>query len=156
MRKKEIFICDICNAEYDNEDDASHCESQGFSPLFSVGDIVFLRSSFGWFDGHSAWVSNPEARNRMGPVDQPCPNGNGNCFSDCCTYKFYYVITFIDAEGHRPRYHVYTNAMTGEWGYRSGWTYDENHYTPLKVAEPPTIVVEQSKELLGQKAEYLL
>jgi len=42
-----------------------------------------------------------------------------------------------------------------ECGYRDGYTYDEHHYTPVKV-EAPAFVIEDSKRFIGQKTTRLL
>jgi hypothetical protein len=128
-----------------------------------VGDIVYLRSGFCWYDGDRKWISNadridPKKQGNPGPVRrrERCPNGDRNCFSPCCTFQFYYVITHIDSEDDRTRYHVATLAMTEETGYRSGYTFDQGHFPPRKVAKPPAYVVRTSKALLGQKDDDFL
>jgi len=68
------------------------------------------------------------------------------------------MITHIDGDennGHRPRYHVETKAMTGQQGHRGGYTFDIHHSTPKIVENPPQIVVDESKELLGHAFKHL-
>jgi hypothetical protein len=156
MSKVETtYACDICGEKYRTNEEAVACEARGFEPKFKVGQIVTSKQGFGWYDGDKSWIVNPDITLRP----EKCPNGNRNCFECCCTYVFYYVITFIDGderEGHKPRYHLRTKAMTGKQGYSEGWTFDEGHYKPMLVRNPPKIVVEQSKELLGKPSGYLL
>ena len=144
------FMCAICKKQYDTEAEALKCEAQGFEPRFKIGDIVFAIAGFDWFDGDKRWISNPDVlKNKK--------HKRGNCGGACCTYQFYYVITHIDSEegdGHRPRYHLFTNAMTG--GYRSGFTFDIDHYTPVLVKNPPPFVVKDSKNLIGTRTAHLL
>jgi len=144
--------CSLCGEEYEEPEDAAECFLQGFNPSVQVGDIVVARAGFGWFDGDERWISNPKAREARNPE-------HGNCFANCCTYQFYYVVTVIDQDahdGHRAQYHLFTRAMSGKQGYAGGWTYDEDHWKPVKVMNPPKAVVESSKELIGRKATYLL
>jgi hypothetical protein len=149
------YACSVCGVEYPDIDDASKCESQGFSPKFKVGDIVFVSKNFGWYNGDNKWIANPDVSIHQ----KPCPNGNGNCFSECCNYKFFYVITQIDGserDGHRVRYHLHTKAMAGDSGYRGGYTFDDGHYTPKPAENPPVEVVADGQDLIGKKANYLL
>jgi hypothetical protein len=130
MHTKLYFACDICDAEYDNEAGALACEARGKPNLIvAVGDIVFGSAGFGWFDGDKKWVSNPTVS-----LKRKCPKGDGNCFDDCCTYRFYYVVSAIDVDpedSHRPRYHLITGAMLKD--YRVGYTFNTGHVTPRKV-----------------------
>lgn len=150
--KKEIIIktlykCPICEKNYDNKEKAELCLKKGFSPKFKVGDIVFTKAGFGWFDGDEKWISNPGVRKKQ---------KHDHCFQDCCTYKFYYVISHIDGDSndlHRVRYHVFTGAMKG--GYRDGYTFD-THYTPKLIENPPKFIVKDSKKFIGKKSGYLL
>ena len=41
-------------------------------------------------------------------------------------------------------------------GYHSGYTFNEGHYTPQKVKNPPKFVVEDSKDLIGQRTMSLI
>jgi len=147
---KTTYTCPICNGTYNTKKAAEECLAKGFEPRFKVGDIVFARAGFGWYDGKKSWVSNPDV--------QKNPQ-HGNCSGSCCTFQFYYVITFIDIDegnSHRPRYHLFTNAMTGKEGYRGGYTFDIHHRTPVLVKNAPMVVIKDSKKLIGEKAEYLL
>lgn len=169
MKTKVTYACGICEREFDSPEKASACEARGVDkPIVQVGDIVFLKAGYGWYDGDEAWVSNPETRMNMNgtglsahavPAPKPCPKRESNCFSDCCTFKFYYVITAIDQDDrdpHRTRYHAETLAMTGKQGHRGpGYTYNQHHMTPELVKQPPPEVVKQSKALIGHKAKYL-
>lgn len=130
----------------------------------SIGDIVFCRSGFGWYDGDRNWISNadqvdPKGLGNPGPIPRgKCPNGDRNCFSPCCTFLFYYVVSFIDEDptrAGRRRYHLITNAMTRS--HRSGYTFDDGgHFSPWLVEDPPRYILNTSKELLGQAADHLL
>ena len=153
--KKEILVkttytCPICNSTYDTREEAVKCLAKKFKPKFKVGDIVFVRAGFGWYDGEKRWVSNPNVKRNP---------EHGNCFGECCTFQFYYVVTFIDVDNddsHRPRYHVFTNAMTGKEGYHGGYTFDVHHRTPSLVKNPPKFIVEDSKKLIGKKGVSLI
>jgi hypothetical protein len=153
MKQIIKYACGICDENYDTSVEAEQCEAKGLdAPVAEVGDIVFLRAGFGWFDGDVRWVLNPDVLERVKKIR---PNPHGNCFSDCCTYKFYYVITAIDNYYHRRRYHVKTKAMTGEQGYRGGYTFAGDHVKPIVVKEPPRFIIEDSKDLIGQKDTVL-
>jgi hypothetical protein len=172
MKVSQVFSCAVCETEYRTSQEAQECEARAAAakPSVNVGDIVFANAGFGWYDGAREWVANADAVERE-PKDwkaggksgaRKCPNGDGNCFGPCCTFQFYYVVTYIDSDdfnddtrrAHRPRYHLVTAAMTG--GYHAGYTFDKGHYTPKIVAKPPQYVVRTSKALIGQKATHLL
>jgi hypothetical protein len=172
MKTRLVFSCESCGTEYDNAEDARECEDRAATakPSVKVGDIVTAKSGFGWYDGDRKWITNAKVVER-GPVDwkvrsgrnkvlgkRKCPNGDSNCFGECCTYSFFYVVTHIEhvAKYHTIRYHLATLAMTGKQGYRSGYTYDEGHYTPRLAKKVPKYVRETSKKLIGQKAHNLL
>jgi hypothetical protein len=148
------YQCEVCGGRFPTQVQAMACERVGFKPRHKVGEIVFAKGGFGWYDGQKNWVSNPNVSR-----DRECPSGVGNCFDDCCCFRFYYVITFIDKDerdGHRARYHLMTMAMSGNQGYRAGYTYDTGHESIELVKNPPTLVVEESKTLIGQQAQHLL
>lgn len=166
-------ICHLCGTRYPTPHAARLCEELGFpEPLVSVGDIVFTRDGFGWFDGDPAWVANfTELFGRRSSeqpdhlLEGPKHPEHGNCFDACCTYRFYYVVTHIDragddsvdrrdAELHRTRYHLVTDAM--KQSYRSGWTYDAGHYRPEIALEVPESVRVSAKALIGTRASGLL
>lgn len=143
-----LYMCEGCGRQYNQREDALLCESNKPEPTVAVGDIVLCRAGFGWYGGDKAWISNPE--------HTPCRNPGINCFGTCCTYSFYYVVTAIDRHNHRVRYHLATLAMSETSGYRYGYTYDQHHCAPEKVENPPAIVIEQSKELIGHIARGLI
>ena len=162
MKTSTRYSCEICGSGFDTADAAQACEAQGVdAPVVGVGDIVFLRAGYGWYDGDPAWVSNPGVK--PWSRKNKCPNGYSNCFSECCTYRFYYVVTAIDtadkhyeSPGHRTRYHVETLAMTGKQGHRGpGYTFNEDHIKPVLVLDPPPEVVEQGRALIGHRAKFL-
>lgn len=116
--------CDVCGERFYTKGEADACEREPETPPSAkVGDIVLCGAGFGWFDGDKAWVENYAeigdfARGRK------CPSGDGNCFSACCTYQFFYVIVAIGFTAGRWLYQLRTNAMTGKSGYeqkRSSW-----------------------------------
>ena len=159
------YLCTACGTEYRNSGEAAACEARAANakPKFKVGDIVTARAGFGWYDGDRNWIVNakkvdPNKHGKPGPiVRRKCPNGHGNCFSPCCTFQFYYVVTLIDWDDrdphlHRVRYHLVTNAMTGKHGYRAGYTFDEAHWLPKLVANIPLDVLGASRALIGEKA----
>ena len=148
VRKETWYFCTWCDKRYPNEDQAEECFNRGFHPTLKVGDIVIAGiDRFGWFDGDEKWIARAiDGVSRTGKL-----------------YAFYYVVTEIDgddshpwSDGHRPRYHLLTKAMTGKQGYRGGYTFDKKHLTPRKVDNPPAEIVENSKDLIGQKVSWLL
>lgn len=146
VERNESFICSRCIRAYPTLNEAIACEAVPFSPKFQVGDVVTCRAGFGWFDGEASWVVEPKR-----------DEDHGNCFGGCCTKSFYYVVTAIDGDPnqlHRVRYHVFTQAMSEQSGYRSGYTFDEGHWTPKLVEPRPSL--HGIAELLGLKAEHLL
>ncbi len=167
MCMKIEYICEGCGEGYADINRAIACEAtESTEPTCGVGDIVLAKGGFGWFDGDRRWVSNLSVRGeiagagdgskvvQIAAASPKCPNGNGNCFSDCCTYFFYYVVTHIDKHEHRTRYHLMTRAM--QKGYRAGYTYNETHIRPEKVESPSDFLLRSSKGLLGGKARHLL
>jgi len=169
MRQLQTFQCEICKEVYDAAADAQRCEAQGRDEQYlKVGDIVLARSGFGWFDGDENWVENYAAISDGGKYSdrqrlmQEHPD-HGNCFSACCTFQFFYVVTAIDNWGtckktrtHQRRYHLFTEAMTVEQGYRSGVTFREGHHTPILAEYVPASVREAAAKLVGQTADCLL
>lgn len=137
---KIIYGCQICGRQYSTEQDAIICETQPPDErLADVGDVVAGGKRFGWFDGDKAWVMDPKVKKGY--------------------IAFYYVVTHIDGHednAHRVRYHLFTNAMTGKEGYRSGWTFNSGHYALVKAKGPPEKVMREAKTLVGSLAEHLL
>lgn len=153
---KILYICEGCKEQYDSEDEAKRCEAIDPGPrLVEVGDIVTAHSGFGWYDGDSRWIRNPDVLVN-GKRRATCPNGDGNCFSMCCTYGFFYVVIAIDIHDHRVRYHLATRAMNGKQGYRTGYTYNECHIIPKKVKNPPEFLRRSGRGLIGKKTTILL
>lgn len=156
MKLIKMWRCETCGTDYTDPVAAEACEALGFKPSFEVGQIVTCRSGFGWYDGMRSWVTNPDAGN-----GEPCPVGNSNCFDECCTYSFYYVVTYVDGDQgvgcdmsalHRPRYHLATNAM--QTGYRIGYTFDDGHLRPVVVENPPRL--RGARKLIGTRASGLV
>jgi len=143
MEIEEIFRCPVCKREYATKKDAKTCMNQVDEQIVSVGDIVELKYGFGWFDGERQWVINPD-------VDM-----SKHGFSKDRSMGFYYVVTHIDNDNHRTRYHVATKAMSGSKGYSRGYTYNTGHYRPEPI-DAPEFVIKHAKSLIGEKATYLL
>ena len=166
MKTIEKYQCEICGTIHDLRSDAVACEQQGPYDAggVEIGDIVFLAAGYGWFDGDKRWINNPDVTGHIvGHATQSCPNGYGNCFNECCTYKFYYVVTAIDQDegiwhrqDHRARIHCATGAMTVKSGHHCGFTFVSTHITPRKIENPPEFVVKDSKRFIGQKGKYLI
>lgn len=158
MKIVELYKCEICGTEYRERKEAEECEAQGTPALLAnAGDIVLADSGFTWFDGDKRWIENPEVV--LKTTGAKCPNGDSNCFDECCTYQFYYVVTAVDIaidSRHRTRYHLATKAMAGETGHARGYTLNVDHLTPRKVNDPPRHVVTTSKDLVGARTERLL
>jgi len=166
------YECPICGSVYKHRDSAEMCAAQprpddgGIKP----GDIVYCAAGFGWYDGDPAWISNPDVLDD-GKRRAVCPNGDGNCFSSCCTYRFYYVVGVVEIEHgsyplyilgtsksdeeitqHRIRYHVFTKAMKEM--YSSGYTHDCGHIRPVLVKPQPKLP--GAKEFIGKRVTRLL
>ena len=148
MKTITRFKCEICNKEYLDVNEAKQCETRGVEePMFDVGDIVYKGAGYGWYNGDKRWVINPMVKLKGNPE-------HGNCFDKCCTMAFYYVITAITQDLHSLRYHLYTKAMSGKQGHRCGYMYLANPYV-LKLIHPvPEFIINDSKELIGNEAEY--
>ncbi len=146
-----LYQCEFCEEIFGGSRRARACEAEGVpDPTVEVGDIVFTQAGFTWCDGEKKWVSNPGVLDRKNPA-------HGNCFGECCSFQFYYVVTHIDNDGHRLRYHVVTGAMTDDSCHNHGYTYDNgSHCTPRKVRNPPKRVVAASKTFIGFKSDRLL
>jgi len=141
--EKKIFICPICRNKYTKKNEALKCLNKGIDePIVKVGDICELKYGFGWFDGNVKWVINPN-------VDM-----SKHGFGPDCSMGFYYVITAIDNDGHRTRYHVATKAMTGDLGHKACYTFARGHYTP-KLINAPDFVRQDSRDLIGNKSKCL-
>lgn len=152
------FECETCGAQYTTAELAQRCFRQVFPLVAKVGDIVTSRAGFGGYDGDPRWISNPKIILR-----KVCPNGNGNCFGECCTYSFFYVVTAITKtnrdggkRGHHNAYHLRTLAMTDTSGYEGGWTSPDGHVGLRLVKNPSAVVVAASKALIGWTADRLL
>lgn len=150
MQKLIRFQCEICDRIYGSREEALKCEERGKEAVpYKPGDIVFIGAGFGWFDGDKRWISNPGVTLRSNP-------SHGNCFSECCTYRFYYVVTAIEPDTrdpHRVRIYLKTGAMKGG---RGGWTRVGTHITPESVKKPPAFVKKDGKRFIGQKQESLI
>ncbi len=148
---KEMWACNVCGREWALPAEAEACAARGLAvEIVKPGDIVFLSAGYGWYDGDATWVSNPKVKLKLDGAK--CPNGNKSCYSHCCTFRFYYVITAVDRDpedGHRARYHVETRAMTGKQGHHGGYTYEVHHVRPKLVVDPPDAVVKAGAKLVG-------
>ncbi len=150
VRVENWYFCKFCDSRYSTPEEAEKCFDRGFKPNFKVGDIVTGgEHTFGWYDGDAKWIADT--------ID-------GNSYSGKL-HTFYYVVTFVDGgkskndswdDAHRPRYHIATKAMTGEKGHRGGYTFDQHHITIHKVENPPIELIEDSKDLLNKKMDWLL
>lgn len=139
--------CTGCGKEYDTRAAAQACASQGRYPArFQPGDVVICRRhGYGWHDGDPAWVAevSPDAGLHGAPA-----------------FTFYYVVgavTWPDPHGTdrpRPRYHLFTRAMTPDSGHAEGWTVDEGHIPAELVADPPCLP--GAEAFLGRRTDTLL
>jgi hypothetical protein len=137
---KTLYACLICGRNFEAEPQAVLCETRPEDkPLAKVGDICTVGGDrFGWCDGDRRWLVNPKAEKGL---------------------QFYYVLTHIDGDPenpHRTRYHFFTKAMSPKSGYNKGTTFNVHHFTPRLILEPPAFVVNDSKDLVGKIAEYIL
>lgn len=50
MKTKQIYACDICQKEYDTEQEARQCEESGsakdYTPIYQVGDRVLVKPGY--------------------------------------------------------------------------------------------------------------
>lgn len=140
-----MYRCPICGTNYDNLEAAESCIIKEDPPICEVGDIVEAKYGFGWYDGNKDWIINPQidpsARHGFGPKE---------------SWGFYYVVTAIDNDRHRTRYHLATLAMTGNDGYHGGYTFNSGHHRPKIVDTVSASIIESSKSLIGKKFEFLL
>jgi len=158
---KILYQCEICKELYDTKHEAILCEEKKFEPTVKVGDIVFARAGFGWFDGDERWIINFK---KLGMYTNPGfmpgkTKNHGNCFGPCCTYLPYYVVTAITHDKRDPHevyYHLATKFMTGKQGYQGGYTHDEGHWKPMVIRVPPPFIVKDSKSLIGMEFDWLL
>jgi hypothetical protein len=147
---RAVHFCPTCCSAYESREAAEECAAIDLRPGFNVGDIVrpAYTERFGWHDGLDHWV---------------LPHKAGKC------YDFYYVVTAIGTRAdidrprpfhnahpsqHRPLYWVRTLAMRE--GYSGGWTDDKTHVAFVKVDDPPALVVEESRPLVGWRENHLL
>ena len=153
-RRLILWECPICKERYRSQEDCQICIDRGFSHVVQVGDIVLLGHDnpiyqYGWMDGDTDWVYDKEENDGM-------PDG--------CKYAFYYVVTEIDhdpQDPHRPRIHLCTKALAKQG---DGFTYydsstpkeERHHMVAIPVGDPPNVVVEGSKDLIGTKTEVLI
>lgn len=134
----------MCQSEFGDKDEAQACLDRGVEKTdLKVGDIVEVKYGYGWFDGDKQWVINPD-------VDH-----SKHGFDKSCSWGFYYVITAIEPDKHRLKFHVMTNAMTGSHGHRHGYTYLTGHCTPKKI-NAPKFVKFDAINLIGFKSDRLL
>ncbi len=139
-----LYKCPICGDSYTEKEEAQKCLDKGLDTLIvEVGDIVEAKYGFGWFDGDKKWIINPD-------VDM-----SRHGFGRDHLMGFYYVVTAIDTIEHKTRYHLATKAMSGDKGYRIGYTFSIGHHKP-KPINAPDYVKKDSKDLIGLEAKYLL
>ena len=161
MRSETVYYCELCGRGYEDADAANACEAKGRETVNAkVGDIVVGRAGFGWFDGDPKWISNPEVGTCEpgGLSTYGSKPGHGNCFGNCCTYSFYYVVTKIDGDardGHRARVHCFTKAMSCAEGYRGGYT-GRGHVHMKRAKNVPPEVLADAADLIGEEAKTLL
>lgn len=153
---KAIYICEGCGTKYDNEAEAIACEAQEPDrPRFKVGDIVTARTH--WVDNEK-WVANPGVSRVVAGGKTKNHRDDRNCFDSCCNPLPYWVITAIDIEEHRTRYHLATRAIKDyEGNPATGYTYNYNHVLPKKAKGPRVEAIRRSARLLiGRRARSLL
>lgn len=144
MKVTEIYRCPVCGLEYDSREKAEACMKQQKEETdLQVGDIVEAKYGFGWWDGDEKWIINPEANLKI------------HGFGPKHSLGFYYVITKIENENHRLKFHLFTKAMKPSTGYSQGYTYLNGHYLPKKIKAPKS-VIEDSKDLIGNTANRLI
>ncbi len=108
------YECELCHKKFDNAEACLACENRGIEPAKAkVGDFVTTDGwkedygRFGWYDGDPSWV---------------IPKTDGLHSTPNFPYcSLIYIVTAVDNDGHRARYHLETKGMTNN-GYRGGWT----------------------------------
>lgn len=178
-----VFSCGLCHSTYKTFEEADGCYQQGFHPNFSVGDIVHNYPRFGWFDGDEKWApltaKTPWGKDLEKPLHdfiyvvtavdfdfycdnwtstyrEPDPRREGETRPSTDADAFLYRRL---NSGHRVRYHVFTLAMTGKQGYRSGYTFDKHHVTLHLLDQKEYEWAKKEAlehNLIGQKAGNLL
>lgn len=153
-RRLILWECPICKTKHESKGDAQTCIDRGFNHVVQVGDIVLLGYKkpiyqYGWMDGDEDWVYDKYENDGM-------PSG--------FKYAFYYVVTKIDKDPqdlHRPRIHLCTKALAKQG---DGYTYydsstpeeERGHMVAIPVEDPPSAVVEGSKDLIGKETPGLI
>lgn len=151
--KTAIYLCAVCGEAFYSSEEAQKCEATTEPLQAQVGQIVLLSRGYGWFDGKPEWVVQ-----------------NTGTFNGGKTHSFWYVVTAItkgrpgappqllygDYDAHRWTYHLATRAMVNQ--STGGWTRPKGHYWFIRKdqREPPPIVVEEAKMLIGKRFEDLL
>lgn len=158
------YQCEFCKTTYSTAELAQACEDQKIETVCEVGDIVTCYPCFGWYDGDKDWVAN------LDTINQGCSSPGSNCFSTCCNYLFYWVVTAITFRENRspfndrytqlythdPVYHLASRAIKGKQkskGYIMGWTTVQGHHTPEVVEKRPKL---KTSDLIGLTTGRLL
>jgi len=147
-----IYRCPACNKEHPSEALARACFESTPKPRYKVGDIVIIRQGYHWNDGLDHWVVGGEGR--LDPIHGEEP------------LAFYFVVTSVDVgdrrqchydNHHRNLYSVQTLALkNGMPEGRGGWNTAAGHCPMELVESPPAQVVEEAKNLIGNKFYNLL
>lgn len=151
--KTPLYLCKVCAEAYYTSAEAEKCERSAGPLQARVGQIVLINRGYGWYDGKPEWVVEKTGDHNGRP-----------------THSFWYVITAItkgrpgfrpvplwgDAEAHVWTYHMATRAMVKQG--TNGWTRPKSHhwFDSKSLLEPPPIVIEEAKMLIGQQADSLL
>jgi hypothetical protein len=101
MKTKTVYICEICNGEYETRKEAMACERQVFpKPEYKKGALVTVQKYFGWFDGDPRWVLNLKQMGEGPPGHLPGAKHRHNCFDVCCNYLFAWEIVDVRTGEH--------------------------------------------------------
>lgn len=167
---RPVYFCPVCSSAYDDAAEAGECEesTKKFPAPYAVGDIVTEPAKYpryGWHDGLDHWVAKYEHPD----ASQAKTNSNGRDWRG--SRHFYWVVTAVGtyadthrrrpfegyAGDHKPIYWVRTLAIkNGMPGGRGGWTSHDGHWKFDRVKNPPALVLEESRALIGFREDYLL
>lgn len=152
---RAVYFCPVCCTAYESFSEATAC-ALTVKPLpFSVGDIVTTNhAAYGWHDGLDHWVKPYKAGRAADPHG---------------VRRFYYVVTAIgtynEVEGRRPFHDAHPNGhdpvfwvrtLAMRESYAGGWTTQDTHVPMSRVIDPPALVVEESRALIGWREKHLL
>jgi hypothetical protein len=137
---KPVYFCPVCLSMHRTEAGARLCAESTPEPVAKVGDVILMYPRYGWFDGDKRWVEKNTGVDHNGmPL-----------------LAFWYVITAIDHEEHRVRYHVDSRAIKSQ--RVGGYTFTDGHLWewPNHGRKVPKAVLDEAPKMVGTKFNHLL